>query len=182
MHELVEGVEIITNKVLRNIRYLVSNAIKAKVLSHLSGLACGGGSESSLHEAMLVGFALLVVKDKETKFAFGILLPILKARVDIQLIAFAFHELTNFGDVVGIGLGAVLIVLGSNKELNLYACGNIVRSQRIIIRATGGQVLAPFNMDDAFCTLGGEERYEDFVSGFNWARHFCGLRNVASFV
>ena len=51
--ELIEGVEVITNKVLGDIRYLVSNAIEAEILSHLSGLACGGGSESSLHEAML---------------------------------------------------------------------------------------------------------------------------------
>jgi hypothetical protein len=29
-------------------------------------------------------------------------------------------------------------------------------------------------MDYIFCTRGCEKGYADFVSGFNWARHFCG--------
>ena len=104
-----------------------------------------------------------------------------------------FHELTNFGDVVGIGLGAVLIVFSGDKQRNLYACitgntsaalpdsqglqiltsGDIIHSQRIVVRVTAGQVLAPFNMDYVLCALCAEKRYEDVVSGFNWARHFC---------
>ena len=49
----LKGVEVITNKLLRDIVDLVSNGIEAESFSHLIGLACGGGSKCSLHEAML---------------------------------------------------------------------------------------------------------------------------------
>ena len=91
---ILEGVEVIAHKVLRDIGDLVSRTFEAESLSHLSSLVCASRSERSLHEAVLkiststlasssrefnkithlVRLALLVVEDKETELALGILL------------------------------------------------------------------------------------------------------------
>jgi hypothetical protein len=102
-------VEVIPNKVLRNRRDLACDSTKAKSFSYLVSLVCSGRTNCSLDEAMLktipsisasllsqceqnldylVRLALLVMKNNETEFAFSILLAILKAGVDLQLVTF----------------------------------------------------------------------------------------------
>lgn len=135
-----------------------------QLLGHRLGLLRGGRAESGLDEAMLIGFALLVVINNEAHVALRVLLAILQRGSDLELVSFAREQLSDTSDVVRVSAGAGFVEFGRNKEGELLACGDVVDSKRVIQSGTGREVLTPSHGGGTTQGLSIKKRNQDFVA------------------
>jgi len=135
--------QVITHKALRKSTNLIADGAEAHLGCEFLGFAGASGCERCFNESMLVGFALFIMIDHEAEFTFRVLLSVLEVVVEFELIALAWNGLPCFSDMLGVILGAILIVLSGNEEADLFTCGDIVCGQTIVLSGTSGEILAP---------------------------------------